>query len=295
MLSKELLAKVRYIEITTARLVNTIFAGEYHSVFKGRGMEFDEVREYDVQDDIRDIDWNVTARMGSPYTKKFVEERELTVMFLVDLSSSGQYGTRGGKTKSETIAEICALLAFSAIKNNDRVGLIIFTDVVEKYVPPKKGRVHVLRVVREILTFVPKHRRTDLNSALKLLNDVVTRHSTVFLISDFISEGYEKLLRVSHKKHDVTAIVVEDPTEKSFPAVGGRIDLEDAETGEVFSLGLGRRFRDRFTKAHDDRQAGREKIFSSAGLDFITVESGRDFIEPLIRFFQKRMKRMQRR
>ncbi len=295
MLTKELLAKVRYIEITTARLVNTVFAGEYHSVFKGRGMEFDEVREYDAQDDIRDIDWNVTARMGAPYTKKFVEERELTVMFLIDLSSSGQYGTRGGKTKSETIAEICALLAFSAIKNNDRVGLIIFTDEVEKYVPPKKGRLHVLRVVREILSFSPRRRKTDINCALKLLNDVVTRHSTVFLISDFISENYEKMLRISHKKHDVTAIVVQDPTEKSFPAVGGRIDLEDAETGEIFSLGLGRRFRDRFSKAHEDRQAEREKIFTSAGLDFISIESGQKFIDPLIQFFKMRMKRMQRR
>ena len=230
MLTKELLAKVRFIEINTSRLVNTIFAGEYHSVFKGRGMEFEEVREYDVQDDIRDIDWNVTARMGAPYTKKFIEERELTVMFLVDLSSSGRYGTRG-KSKSEVIAEICALLAFSAIKNNDRVGLIIFTDEVEKFIPPKKGRLHVLRVVREILSFTPRRQKTDLNCALKLLNDVVTKRSTVFLISDFITSGYEKLLKISHKKHDVTALVVEDVSEKTFPAIGMPVDLEDAETG----------------------------------------------------------------
>ena len=295
MISKEILAKVRFIEITTARLVDTIFAGEYHSVFKGRGMEFDEVREYDVQDDIRDIDWNVTARMGAPYTKKFVEERELTVMLLVDLSSSGQYGTRGGKTKSETIAEICALLAFSAIKNHDRVGMIIFTDEVERYIPPKKGRLHVLRVVRDILSFNPRRKKTDINCALKLLNDVVTRHSTVFLISDFISENYEKLLKISHKKHDVTAIVVEDSTERTFPAVGGRIDLEDAETGEIFSLGLGKLFRERFRKAHDSRKEEREKIFSSAGLDFVTIETGMTFIDPLIEFFKNRIKRAGRR
>src|SRR3989338_709160 len=207
MIPKELLKKIRFIEITTSRLVNTVFAGEYHSVFKGRGMEFDEVREYDPQDGIRDIDWNVTARMGHPYTKKFVEERELTVIFLVDASSSGQYGTRG-KTKSDLIAEICALLAFSAVKNHDRVGLLIFSDEVEKYIPPKKGRSHVLRVIREILSFRPKRRRTDIRKALKTLNDVVTKRSTVFLFSDFLAEGYEDILKISHKKHDVVAVVV---------------------------------------------------------------------------------------
>ena len=293
MISKELLSKVRFIEISTSRLVNAIFAGEYHSVFKGRGMEFSEVREYDAQDDIRDIDWNVTARMGTPYTKKFVEERELTVMLLVDLSSSGQYGT-GGKSKSEIIAEICALLAFSAIKNNDRVGLVLFTDHVEKFIPPKKGRSHVLRVVRELLSFSPKRKKTDLNCALKLLNDVVTKRSTVFLVSDFLSENYEKLLKIAHKKHDVTAIVVEDASEKSFPALGGQVDLEDAETGEIFSLAAGGAFRKRFEKAAVSRQAVREKIFSGMGLDFIPVEAGVSYIEPLIRFFKNRARRIRR-
>ena len=174
MIPKEILKKIRFIEISTSRLVNTVFAGEYHSVFKGRGMEFDEVREYDPQDDIRDIDWNVTARMGHPYTKKFVEERELTVMFLVDASSSGQYGTKG-KTKSELIAEICALLAFSAVKNHDRIGLIIFSDQVEKFIPPKKGKLHVLRVVREILSFKPKHRLTDLEHRQHILLHLLNR------------------------------------------------------------------------------------------------------------------------
>lgn len=293
MISKDLLAKVRLIEIRTSRLVNTVFAGEYHSVFKGRGMEFDEVREYDVQDDIRDIDWNVTARMGAPYTKKFVEERELTVMFLVDASSSGQYGTKG-KTKSETIAEICALLAFAAIKNNDRVGLIIFSDQVEKYIPPRKGRLHVLRVVREILGFHPKGKKTDIAAALKSLNDTVTKKATVFLISDFIADRYEKILKIAHKKHDVVAIAVEDATEKTFPSIGGAIDLEDAETGEIFSLKLGSGFRDRFENAWKKRIETRDALFDSVGIDHIDVQTGVPYIDPMIRFFKNRSRRNRR-
>ena len=290
MIPKELLKKIRFIEISTSRLVNTIFAGEYHSVFKGRGMEFDEVREYDPQDDIRDIDWNVTARMGHPYTKKFVEERELTVIFLVDASSSGQYGTRG-KTKSELIAEMCALLAFSAVKNHDRVGLIVFSDQIEKYIPPKKGRMHVLRVVREILTFKPKHRLTNINVALKTLNDVITKRSTVFLFSDFLSESYEKLLKVSHKKHDVVAVVVEDNTEKEFPNIRGSVELEDAETGETFALDVRKGFREKFKKEWTKRKAERDRAFNSVGLDRIEIETGVPYIQPLIRFFKMREKR----
>lgn len=290
MIPKDLLKKIRFIEITTSRLVNTVFAGEYHSVFKGRGMEFDEVREYDPQDDIRDIDWNVTARMGHPYTKKFVEERELTVMFLVDGSSSGQFGTRG-KTKSELIAEICALLAFSAVKNHDRVGLIVFTDVVEKFIPPKKGRLHVLRVIREILTFKPKHRSTDINAALKTLNDVVTKRSTTFLFSDFLADDYEKLLRIAHKKHDIVAVVVEDPTEKEFPVLSGAVELEDAETGETFTLRPGRAFKERFKDEWAKRKGSRDRIFSSIGLDRIEIETGAPYIDAMIRFFKAREKR----
>ena len=290
MIPKELLKKIRFIEITTSRLVNTVFGGEYHSVFKGRGMEFDEVREYDPQDDIRDIDWNVTARMGSPYTKKFVEERELTVIFLVDASSSGQYGTRG-KTKSELIAEICALLAFSAVKNHDRVGLIVFSDQIEKFIPAKKGRLHVLRVIREILSFTPKRKATDINVALKTLNDVVTKRSTVFLFSDLLSENYEKLLKIAFKKHDLVAIIVEDPTEKDFPNLNGAIELQDAETGEVFTLRSGRGFRERFKKEWGNRKAARDKIFSSVGLDHIEIETGMPYINSIIRFFKAREKR----
>lgn len=290
MIPKEILKKIRFIEITTSKLVNTFFAGEYHSVFKGRGMEFDEVREYDPQDDIRDIDWNVTARMGHPYTKKFVEERELTVMFLVDASSSGQYGTHG-KTKSELIAEMSALLAFSAVKNQDRVGLVIFSDRVEKFIPPKKGRLHVLRVIREILSFAPKRRATDINSALKLLNDVITKRATVFLFSDFFAERYERLLKISHKKHDLVAVVVEDPTEKEFPSLGGLIELEDAETGEPFMLSATRGFRERYKKEWFRRKEDRDKIFTSMGLDRIEIETGRPYIDALIRFFKMRERR----
>ncbi len=290
MIPKEILRKIRFIEITTSRLVNTVFAGEYRSVFKGRGMEFDEVREYDPQDDIRDIDWNVTARMGHPYTKKFVEERELTVIFLVDASFSGHYGTKG-RTKSELIAEICALLAFSAVKNHDRVGLIVFSDQVEKFIPPKKGRLHVLRVIREILSFKPKHKKTDINSALKTLNDVITKRSTVFLFSDFLAEGYERLLKVAFKKHDIVSIVVEDPTEKEFPSLGGAIQLEDAETGESFTLRARRGFKERYKTEWAKRKEERNKLFSSVGLDHIELETGTPYIDPLIRFFKVRERR----
>jgi uncharacterized protein (DUF58 family) len=267
-----------------------LFAGEYHSVFKGRGMEFDEVREYDPQDDIRDIDWNVTARMGHPYTKKFVEERELTVIFLVDASFSGQYGTRG-RTKAELIAEIAALLAFSAVKNNDRVGLIIFSDQVEKYIPPKKGRMHVLRVVREILSFNPKHRATNISVALKTLNDVVSKRATVFLFSDFMDSHYKKLLKVSNKKHDVVAVVVEDPTEKTFPTLHSMLELEDAETGEHFVLGGVKNFQKRFHEEWLRRKEERDKIFASMGLDRIEIETGKSYIQALVRFFKTRQHR----
>jgi len=290
MLPKEVLSKVRMIEITTSRLVNTQFAGEYHSVFKGRGMEFDEVREYDPQDDPRDIDWNVTARMGHPFTKKFVEEREMTVILLVDASSSGLYGTKG-RTKAELIAEIAALLAFSAVKNNDRVGLIVFSDRVEKFIPPKKGRMHVLRVVREILTFRPKHRGTDVAAALRTLTDVVTKRATVFLFSDFIAKDYEKLLKIAHKKHDVVAVVIEDSTEKTFPTLASAIEIEDAETGERMVFGAGKGFRERFHKGWEDRKVRRDRTFASVGLDSIELETGRPYLGPLVRFFKDREKR----
>ncbi|MEI8344983.1 MAG: DUF58 domain-containing protein [Candidatus Omnitrophota bacterium] len=293
MIPKELLKKVRFIEISSSRLVNTVFAGEYHSVFKGRGMEFSEVREYDPQDDMRDIDWNVTARMGHPYTKKFVEERELTVIFLVDASGSGQFGTRG-QTKSELIAQIGALLAFAAIKNHDRVGLLIFSDRVEKFIPPKKGRPHVLRVIREILSFKPAHRLTDLNVALKTLNKVVSKRATVFLFSDFFAEDYQKVLKMTHKKHDLVAVAVEDPLEKEFPKLGGSFNLQDAETGRSIVFNAQSAFRERFKELSERKRLERDEFFKSIGMDSIVIETGQPYIDRLIRFFKQRASKFRR-
>ena len=287
MLPKELFAKIKLIEITTSRLVNNVFAGEYHSVFKGKGIEFDEVREYVPGDDIRDIDWNVTAKTGLPHTKKFTEERELTVIFMVDVSRSEYFGTRG-RTKSEVIAEICALLAFAAIKNNDRVGILFFSDKVEKFIPPKKGKRHVLRVVREILTFKPHGKGTDLNVAFRALNDIVHKSATVFLFSDFFDEGYEKLLRTTHKKHDVVSIVVEDEAESRFPDLGF-VNLEDAETDQAIAFSTSRgNFAKRFEEKAAERRQKRKRLFSSIGLDFIEMKSHESYVDPLVRFFKAR-------
>lgn len=290
MLPKDLFAKVKLIEITTSRLVNNVFAGEYHSVFKGKGMEFDEVREYVPGDDIRDIDWNVTAKTGVPHTKKFVEERELTVIFMVDVSASEYFGTRT-RTKAELIAEICALLAFSAIKNNDRVGILFFSDAIEKFIPPKKGKRHVLRVVREILTFKPKGRLTDINVALRALNDIVRKSSTVFLFSDFFASNYEKLLKISHRKHDVVCIAVEDSSEAEFPRVG-LLNLEDAETHDVLSFNSSRRgFLKRFKENALKRREERQHLFNSINLDFIEIQPHESYIDPLVKFFRMRERR----
>ena len=237
MIPKEILKKVKRIEISTRGLVNEVFSGEYHSVFKGRGMEFAEVREYQIGDDIRNIDWNVFARSGSPYVKVFDEERELTVMLMVDVSASGSFGTTS-QLKGEVAAELCAVLAFSAIKNNDKVGLMIFSDKIEKFIPPRKGKQHVLRVIREILYFKPEDAKTDLNIALEYLNRVVKRRSIAFIISDFLTENYEKALQVANKKHDIIAIDIIDPREVELPNVGF-LELEDAETGETVLIDTG--------------------------------------------------------
>jgi len=290
MIPKEILKKVRRIEITTRSLVNDVFSGEYHSVFKGRGIDFSEVREYTMGDDIRTIDWNVTARMGHPYVKIFQEERELTVILMVDVSSSGNFGTYE-QMKGEIATEICALLAFSAIKNNDKVGLIIFTDRVEKFVPPKKGKSHVLRVLREILYHKPESSQTDIAGALEFLNKITKRRSVVFLVSDFISSGYEKALQIANKKHDVVAITVTDPRETELPPVG-YIELEDAESGEIYVLNT----RDAGIRAVFAREAvqnrkHREKLFKSMNVDYIDIFTHLPYIEPLIRFFRMRAKK----
>jgi len=290
MIPKEILRKVRRLEITTRGMVNDVFSGEYHSVFKGRGMEFAEVRQYQFGDDIRSIDWNVTARYGEPFVKVFEEERELTVMLMVDASSSGDFGTFE-RMKGEIAVEICALLAFSAIKNNDKVGLLIFTDKVERFVPPRKGKSHVLRVLRELLYFQPEDRKTDIGVALEYLNRVVRRRSVVFLVSDFISSGYEKALRIASRRHDVVAIEVVDPRELELPAVG-YIELEDAETGESILLDTGDpALREAFGIQSAESRKERHRLFMSMNMDSIVIRTDQSYFEPLIRFFRMRAKR----
>jgi uncharacterized protein (DUF58 family) len=293
MLPADLLKKVRRIEIRTSRLVNESLAGEYHSVFKGRGMEFSEVREYQFGDDIRSIDWNVTSRMGHPYVKKHVEERELTVLLLVDFSASGEFGTRR-QFKREIEAEICAILAFSAIKNSDRVGLIAFTDRIETFLRPRKGKDHVLRVIREILYFRPRGRATDLGLALQFMYRTITKRAVVFVVSDFLVQGYEQPLRVAARKHDVIAITVTDPREETLPPVG-LLDLEDAETGDRILVDASdRRTRARYQAWAAHRRASREALFRANAIDCLELFTDRPYDAPLLRFFHRRARRMSR-
>jgi len=291
MIPKEILKKVRKIEIQTRSVVNEVFSGEYHSVFKGRGMEFAEVREYITGDDIRTIDWNVTARMGKPYVKVFDEERELTVMLLVDVSSSSDFGTVE-QMKGEIAVELCALLAFSAITNNDKVGLILFTDQIEKFIPPKKGKKHVLRVIRELLYFKPKGKNTNLNNALEYLGRVINKKSVVFVVSDFIAEDYQNALRIAGKKHDIIAISITDPREVELPIVGF-IELEDAESGDTILVDtMDAEIRSVFTSKVLDDKEKREKMFKSMNIDYVDISTDKSYIEPLIKFFKKRAKRL---
>lgn len=290
MIPKDILKKVKRIEIRTRGLVNDVFSGEYHSVFRGRGMEFSEVREYQVGDDIRTIDWNVSARMGHPFVKVFEEERELTVMLLVDVSSSGDFGTVE-RMKGELAIEICALLAFSAIKNNDKVGLVIFTDRIEKFVPPKKGKSHVLRVLRELLYHEPKGRGTDIAMALEYLSSVITRRAVVFLVSDFISEDYSKAMQIANKRHDLVAITITDPREMELPNIG-LVELEDAETEETILLDTAdAATRSMFTRETSAAKEKRDKMLRTLGVDTIDVRTDISYVEPLIRFFRMRAKR----
>ncbi len=291
MLPKEVVRKIRRIQITTNRLVNESLAGEYHSVFKGRGMEFDEVREYQHGDDVRTIDWNVTSRAGRPFVKRYVEERELTVLLLVDCSASGSFGSTD-KMKSEIAAEISAVLAFSAIKNNDRVGAILFTDRVEKFIPPRRGSSHVLRVVREVLFHEPERRGTCIRKALEHLNLVVHKRSVVFLISDLLDRGFEQTLRTANRRHDVVIIQIVDPREKELPHAG-IVELRDAETGEIVRIDTALQWvRDRFRENRARSQAALEKLFDSNRMDHLTVETGAPYDMPLIRFFRERAKRI---
>lgn len=328
MIPKEILKKIRQIEIRTSRLVSETLAGQYHSVFKGQGMNFDEVREYQPGDDVRSIDWNVTARMNHPFVKKFVEERELTLMLMVDLSGSGLFGS-GQQSKRELAAEIASVLAFSAIRNQDKVGLILFTEEVEKFIPPRKGKRHVLRVVREILCFEPRHRGTSLNEALEFCSRVTRHRAIVVIVSDFLephitrepgsvgqrpklarrvqppevgrsylaeslAQNAFRALRQANRRHDVVAIQVIDRYELELPALG-RLVFKDAETGEVVEIDTGnpqkrRAFADRRVRA----QREVERIFRSANMDAIQVRTDEPYAAALGRFFETREKRRQR-
>jgi uncharacterized protein (DUF58 family) len=290
-ISRELVKKLKKIEIFTSRLANDQLAGSYHSVFKGRGMAFSEVRQYQPGDDVRFIDWNVSARMNDTYVKVFTEEREMTVMLLVDLSASERFGSVD-KPKIETVAEVAALLAFSAIKNNDRVGLILFTDRVERYVPPKKGRSHVMRVVTEILNADPEGEGTDLGVALDLLGGIGKRRTVAFLISDFIADQYEKPLKVVSAKHDVIPIQIVDPREDELPDVGLAL-VEDLETGEIVEVDTSNLdVRADYAREAQRQRAAREHLFRRLQLDHVTVSTDRDFVKPLTELFRLRQRRL---
>ena len=287
---KEILKKIQRIDIFTNRLVNTTFAGEYESVFKGQGIIFDEVREYQVGDEIRTIDWNVTARMGQTYIKKYVEERELVMMLVVDMSASTRFGSIA-ETKAEIAAEIAALLAFSAIRNNDKVGLICFTDTVEHFVAPRKGKKHVLRVVRDILHFQPKQPGTNIETALTFVDRVLKPHSVVFLISDFKDTGYEKQLRLSSKRHSLIAITLQDRREVDLPNVG-LIELEDAESGETVVVDTrSEEARQLYTELNQRTDAERRQIFRTNQVDSIHIRTDEPYVKPLIQFFRQRTSR----
>ena len=290
MKEKEILKKIQRIEIFTNRLVNTTFAGEYESVFKGQGITFDEVREYQVGDEIRTIDWNVTARMGQAYIKKYVEERELVMMLVVDMSASTSFGSIA-ETKAEIAAEIAALLAFSAIRNNDKVGLICFTDTVEHFVVPRKGRRHVLRVVRDILHFQPKQPGTNIETALTFVDRVLKPHSVVFLISDFKDTGYEKQFRLSSKRHSLIAITLQDRREVELPNVG-LIELEDPESGETMVLDTrSEEARQLYTEMNQRADTERRQIFRANQVDAIHIRTDVPYVKPLIQFFRQRTAR----
>ncbi len=291
MIPEDVLKKIHLIHIHTNYLVNDIMAGEYESAFRGRGMEFEEVREYQAGDDIRAIDWNVTARMGRPFVKLFREERELIVMLMVDVSSSQRFGSHH-KLKNEVAAEIAAVLAYAAIRNNDKVGLILFTDRVEKYVPPQKGRGHVWRLIKEIMQFVPERRMTDIGQALDYLGRVVRRRCICFLISDFLASGFERALRISNKRHDMVAISLTDPRERELPKVGF-VELEDAETGQTVLVDT----RDAEVRKTFARLAAQDALalasaFRSMNIDHVALSTVGSYIDPLLAFFRTREKRL---
>jgi uncharacterized protein (DUF58 family) len=293
MLPREVLRQIRRLQLKARRAVEDLLGGEYHSVFKGTGIAFEEVREYQPGDDVRSIDWNVTARAGHPFVKRFIEERELTVVLVVDVSGSNQFGTRL-QLKREVAAELAAVLAFSAIANNDRVGLVQFTDRVEQFVPPRKGARHVLRLIRDILFFQPERRGTAIREALDYLNRVLRRRTIVFLFSDFIDRDYEQAFKRTGRRHDLVAVRVTDPREEELPPVG-LVELEDAESGQRLLLDTGSRaVRDAYGRAAAERRATVRQLTRSAGVDLIEVGTEGGHLDALIRFFRLRERRLRR-
>lgn len=291
MLSPEVLQKIKHIQLKTGHLVTSAIAGSYESAFKGHGMNFDEVREYQYGDEVRNIDWNVTARMDDAYIKVYKEERELTIMLLVDLSASGHFGSIT-KTKNELAAEVAAILACTAIKNNDKIGMIIFTDKVEKYIPPKKGTSHIWRVIREILSFKPENTKTDISKALEYLMLVVKKKSISFLISDFISSDYDKAIKIANKQHDLISVYINDPVEYEIPKVG-LIELEDAETGESIIINSNNeKFQKLYTKETLRKKNSILRSLKSADVDHIDIWTNKPYIDPIIKFFKMRGKKL---
>ena len=285
--TSELLKKVRKIEIKTKGLSRHLFSGEYHSAFKGRGMSFSEVRDYQYGDDVRNIDWNVTARTGSPHIKIFEEERELTVMLLIDMSPSAFFGTVK-QLKNEMMTEICAVLAFSAINNNDKVGVAFFSGEVEKFIPPKKGKQHILRIIRELIDFQPKGRNTDIGATLEYFNNVVKKRSICFIISDFLSMGYEAPLRIASRKHDIIGVNIIDPREEALPNVG-LIRAIDAETGQIRWIDTSsKRLRQQYTDWHQDHINYFKTAFKKSGASVINIRTNESYVDALHKFFQQR-------
>ncbi len=288
----EIVQKVRRIQIVANRVVNDLFAGEYHSVFRGRGMEFDEVREYQPGDEIRDIDWNVTARQGTPFIKRFREERELTVQFLVDVSASGVFGSKD-QSKLDLLIEVAALLMFSALKNNDKVGLALFANDVHRYLPPRKGKGSVLRLLRELVAAQPVHAPTRLDTALDFLNRVQKRRAVVFVLSDFLAENWQRGLAVAARRHDVVALRFQDPREEEWPAVGFVL-LQDAETGEVVEVDTShRQVRERFRRHQQDHEERLQQDFRRGNVDQLLLRPGEAYTTPLLRFFRQRQSKRQ--
>lgn len=285
--ASELIKKVRKIEIKTRGLSNHIFAGEYHSAFKGRGMAFSEVREYQYGDDIRNIDWNVTARFNHPYVKVFEEERELTVVLLVDVSGSREFGT-SQRLKKTLLAELAAVISFSAIQNNDKIGVILFTDKVEKFIPPKKGRQHILRVIRELIEFEPQNRTTNIAEGLRYLTNAIKKRSVAFLISDFISPDFEDAIKIANRKHDLVALRIYDRRETQLPPIG-LVQVKDAETGQYTWVDTSSaKVRDHYAQWWRTRQSSLNELFLRSGVDNTMIRTDEDYVKPLINLFKQR-------